>query len=162
VLKRHLLRAYNSKGTLLYRVRRPLLHAFTAYTRLVYARLARRVARDIADYERSGFQVIGIAGVGASPSCGVTTTLDLNRSFEVVAACPLAVMNRKLINERAVIGCRIAGEGLFVRALKRQLDQRGLTVPFFEHDLVLEMRGRSSPVLTRVGDRGQVAGGLAP
>jgi len=30
--------------------------------------------------------VIGIVGVGASPSCGIDTTLDLHRSFEVIGS----------------------------------------------------------------------------
>ena len=141
VLKRHLLRAYGSKPTLLYRLRRPLLWIFIAYTRLVYSRLARRIARDIADYQRSGFQVAGIVGVGASPSCGITTTLDIRRSFEAVAACPLASINRDTLNERAVVQCRVAGDGLFIRALRRQLTRRQLNLPLVEHDLVAEMLG---------------------
>jgi uncharacterized MAPEG superfamily protein len=137
-----MLRAYNSKGSLLYRFRRPLLRGFVWFTRLMYWRLARRVAQDIADYQRSGFEVVGIVGVAASPSCGVATTLDLKQSFEVVASCPLALMNREVMNEQAVVDCRMAGEGLFVRALKHQLNHRGLTVPFLQYDLVAEMRGQ--------------------
>jgi predicted secreted protein len=142
LLKRRMLLAYDSKGSLLYRLRRPLLRGFVWLTRLVYWRLARRVAHDIADYQRSGFEVVGVVGVGASPSCGVTTALDLKRSFEVVAACPFALMNRDVMNKRAVVDCRTAGEGLFVRALKHQLKRRNLAVPFLEHDLVAEMRGQ--------------------
>jgi hypothetical protein len=142
VLKRHMLRAYGSSGSLLYRFRRPLLRGFVWLTRFVYWRLARRVAHDIADYQRSGFEVVGVVGVGASPSCGVATTLDLKQSFEVVASCPFALMNRDVMNKRAVVDCRAVGEGLFVRALKRQLKRRNLTVPWLEHDLVAEMHGQ--------------------
>ena len=141
VLKRHMLRAYGSRGTLLYRLRAPLLRLFVWYTRVVYRRLARGVVKDIEDYERSGVRVIGIVGVGASPSCGVTTTLDLRRSFEVIASCPVAALDRKTINERAVSDCRAAGEGLFMRTLGRQLSRKGLAVPFLEYDLVAEMHG---------------------
>jgi predicted secreted protein len=147
VLKRHMLRAYDSKGRLLYRFRRPLLRAFVWFTRVVYWRLARRVALDIADYQRSGFEVVGVVGVGASPSCGVATTLDLKQSLEVVASCPFALMSRDVMNERAVVDCRTAGEGLFVGALKHQLNRRGLTVPFLEHDLLAEMRGQPQTAL---------------
>jgi predicted secreted protein len=144
VLKRRLLRAYGARPTLLYRLREPVLGLFIGYTRLVYARLARRVARDIADYQRSGFDVVGIVGVGSSPTCGVTTTLDMRRSFEAVAACPLAAISRDKINECAVIRCRVAGEGLFIRSLRRQLSRRGLAIPLLEHDLVEEMHGQEA------------------
>jgi predicted secreted protein len=140
-LKRYMLLAYGSKGTLLYRLRRPLLRLFTWYTRSIYWRLARAVVKEIEDYERSGIRVIGIVGVGASPSCGVTTTLDLRRSFEVIASCPVAGLERDTFNERAVADCRIVGEGLFIRTLKRQLSRRQIEVPLLEHDLVAEMHG---------------------
>ena len=78
VLKRRMLRAYEARGTVLYRFRGPLLRLFVFNTRLVSWRLARHVAREIADYKRSGFTVVGIVGVGASPSCGVRTTLDIS------------------------------------------------------------------------------------
>jgi hypothetical protein len=42
-----------------YRLRHPLTMVFLWRTRWVYARLARRVVRDIADYARSGFEVAG-------------------------------------------------------------------------------------------------------
>ena len=70
------------------------------------------VVSDIEDYERSGVSVVAIVGVGASPSCGVTTTLDLRRSFEVIASCPLTELDRETINRTAIADCRIAGEGL--------------------------------------------------
>lgn len=140
-LKRHVVRMYGSKGTPAYLVRRPLLWVFTWWTGLVYRRLAREVARDVADYRRSGFEVVGLVGVAASPTCGVTTTLDLRRSLEVVASCPLAQLTREVMNEQVVLACRTAGEGLFIRVLRRELRRRGLEVPMLEHDLVAELRG---------------------
>ena len=44
------------------------------------------------------------------------------------------------MNEQAVLGCRRAGEGLFVEALDRELKRRRLTVPALEHDLAEELR----------------------
>lgn len=76
-----------------------------------------------------------------SPACGAGTTLDIGRSFEIVAGCPLAGIDRALVNQRAVAGCRIAGDGLFTRALKRQLRRRAIDVRVLEHDLIAEMRG---------------------
>ena len=147
VLKRLLLRAHGIKGSPLYPLRRPLLRFWVAYTELVYARLARQVVREIADYERSGFDVVGVIGVGSSPSCGVSNTLDMRRSLEVIAACPVAAMDRVVMNEQAVAGCRRAGEGIFTRRLRSGLERKGLSVPFVEYDIVAEMRGqRQDPV----------------
>jgi hypothetical protein len=33
--------------------------------------------REIADYQANGIEIVGIVGVGASPSCGVVTTVDV-------------------------------------------------------------------------------------
>jgi uncharacterized protein YbbK (DUF523 family) len=142
VLKRLLLRAHGIKGSPLYALRRPLLRIWVAYTQLVYARLAQQVVREIEDYERSGFQIVGVIGVGSSPSCGVVNTLDMQRSLEVIAACPLDAMDRAVMNEQAVAGCQRAGEGIFTRQLRRRLERRGLSVPFVEYDIVAEMRGQ--------------------
>ena len=147
VLKRHTLRLYHSKGGWLYRMRGGLLPAFVWWTRSVYRRLARRVARDVADYQRAGIEVAGFVGIGASPSCGVTTTLDLRASLDVVAACPAAALTREVVNERAVIACRRSGQGLFVTALDRELKRRNVIVPAFEHDLVAELHGVPQSVL---------------
>jgi predicted secreted protein len=147
VLKRRMLRAYGARGTVLYRFRGLLLRLFILNTRLEYWRLARQVAGQIADYERSGFTVVGIVGVGASPSCGVHTTLDVRRSFEVMANTPLDSVDRKTVNRDAVVACRLAGSGLYINSLKRQLRRRRLTPPLLEHDLVTEMRGERQQVL---------------
>jgi uncharacterized protein YbbK (DUF523 family) len=143
VSKRLLLRAYGIRGSPLYPLRRPLLRLFVAYTRLAYARLARSVAREIADYQRSGFEVVGVIGVGSSPSCGVGHTLDMRRSLEVIAACPIASIDRTTVNQQAVAGCRTPGEGIFTEQLRRWLDRDGITVPFVEYDIVAEMGGEA-------------------
>jgi uncharacterized protein YbbK (DUF523 family) len=147
VLKRHSLVLYHSKGGPLYLVRGALLRPFVWWTRLVYGKLARRVARDVDDYQRSGVAVAGIIGIGASPSCGVTTTLDLRGSLDVVAACPMAALTCDVMNDRAVLGCRRPGEGMFIRALDRQLTRRGLSLPAREHDLATELQGGTQKVL---------------
>ncbi len=71
-VKRLMIPAYGSNGTVLYRFRAPLLRLFVWYTRLAYWRLARAVVKDIREYQRSGVRVVAIVGVGASPSCGVS------------------------------------------------------------------------------------------
>ena len=141
ILKPRMLRAYGVASTPLYRLRRPLLTLFIWWTRLRFSRLARQVIRDIEDYRAAGITVLGVIGVDASPSCGVTTTLDLRRSFEVAATCPLIRIDRRIVNERVVSGCRVAGEGLFIRALRRRLRARGIDLPLIGFDLIAEMHG---------------------
>lgn len=142
VTKRYLIPMYGSKGTVRYRLRHPLTVAFLWRTRWVYARLARRIVRDIADYARSGVEVTGVIGVGPSPSCGVRHTLDVPRSLEVIAGCQLASADARRFNTALMAAARIDGEGYFIRALRRALARRGLTIPFQEHDLAAELRGR--------------------
>lgn len=137
VLKRHLLPAYGAEGTLRYRLRRLLLWLFTRYTNLRYRLLARRVACDVADYRRSGFVVAGIVGVAGSPSCGVRRTLELSGALQAMAACPLAALDREAFNWEVITTNVVAGEGLFVRQLRRALQRKGIQLPFREHQLPL-------------------------
>lgn len=153
VLKRHTVALYDSRGGPLYPFRGPLLRVFRWWTRIVYRRLARQVVRDVSDYRRSGIDVVGIVGIGASPSCGVTTTLDLRDSLDVVAACPAAALTRDVMNERAVLACRRPGPGLFVEALDRRLARHRIALPAFEHDLAAELRGEPQTLLTRPAPR---------
>ena len=142
VQKQRMLLAYGLRDTKLYTLRRPLFGLFIAATRLSYWRLARSVADEIEQYRDAGVTVLGVVGIGASPSCGVTTTLDLARSFQTVAGCPFAAIDRTLVNQHAVADCRVGGSGLFVRALRRQLSKRGIDdLRFLEHDLIAEMQG---------------------
>jgi uncharacterized protein YbbK (DUF523 family) len=141
VAKRYLVPMYGSEGTVRYRLRRPLTWVFLVRTRWVYARLARRVVRDVADYARSGFEVAGVVGVGASPSCGVFHTLDVPRSLEVIAGCPVASVDASRFNAALMASARTGGEGYFIRALRRGLARRGLDIPFAEHDLAAELHG---------------------
>lgn len=143
VLKRYITPMYGSAGSVRYRLRRPLALAFVAYTRLVYARLANRVVRDVADYVRSGFEVAGIVGVSASPSCGVLHTLDLARSLEVAGTWPDGVVDAARFNGALTATALTAGSGYFIRAIRRGLGRRHLVVPFLEHDLVAELQEHS-------------------
>ena len=142
VLKRSLLPIYGSRGTLLYRLRHVLLPIFLWYTRWCYWRLAKEVAGDVEDYIRSGFEVVGIVGVGGSPTCGVRTTLDLRRSLETVAGCPLARLDRRVMNDEVVAACLSEGEGLYMAALRRELRRKHLSVRWYEHELLSEIRGK--------------------
>ena len=72
-----MLRACGLRDSRLYPYRRPLFRLFAWYTRLRYRQLARHVLREIEQYRDGGVEVVGVVGVGASPSCGVQTTLDI-------------------------------------------------------------------------------------
>lgn len=141
VNKRYILRVYGARSTPLYRLLPLLYPLFVWYTRWRYHILARRVVREIADCTRSGVSVEGIVGVGSSPSCGVRTTLDLRRSLDVLANTPIATLNRRTMNEQAIAACRREGEGLFTKTLRRELHRKQLAVPWYEHDLLDEIRG---------------------
>ena len=133
VLKRYTLPFYGSGAGLRVRLMQRLLPLFLWHTRRVYRRLAREVAGDIEDYARSGFEVVGVVGIAGSPSCGVCRTLDLSRSLEVVASCPLERINRQTVDE--AVGAAIReGAGMFVEELRRQLGRKGVEIPFEEHD----------------------------
>jgi predicted secreted protein len=120
-------------------VRRPVLFLGTAWTRLVYRRLARTVARDIAEYASAGFEVTEILGVGASPSCGVTTTLDLDQAVAAMARHELASLDALTINRDIVAANVVAGSGMFIAALDRALRRRHLQARYTEHDLIAEL-----------------------
>ena len=141
VLKRYVLPFYGSQGRLLYRLRHMLLPFFLWYTRWVYRRIAKEVVRDIEDNVRSGYEVVGIVGVGGSPSCGVSSTLDLQCSLEAIAGCPVATCDRRLMNEKAIAACLREGEGLFIAAIQRQLRHKRISVKWYELDLLAEIRG---------------------
>lgn len=57
-----------------------------------------------------------------------------------MAACPLAALERGTFNRDVVAANVIAGEGLFVAALRRALRRRHIRVPFEEHNLLFEMQ----------------------
>jgi uncharacterized protein YbbK (DUF523 family) len=139
VLKRRMLVAYGSAGTLRAPLARLLLRPFTWYTRRAYARLARAVTREILDYRRCGVEVTGLVGIGGSPSCGVATTLDLPAAVHGLTRCPAAQLDRQTLNED-IIGPNVRpGEGLFNHALRGQLARAGAHVPMEEHDLLAEL-----------------------
>lgn len=151
ILRRAMLPFFGAEKTLLYRLRGMLLPLFLLWTRLVYRRIAAQVAREVEDYVRSGFTVVGIVGVGGSPSCGVKSRLEVRRALPVLASTPPDRLVRDRFNEEAIANSVVPGEGLYVRALRRALDRRGLQIPFLEYDLIAEMRGERSSVLSGNG-----------
>ena len=136
--KRHLVRFWGRPRTA--GLARFGLPAFLGYTRWRYRLVARRVAGSIADYHANGMQVVGVVGVGASPSCGVATTVDVAAALDSVAGCPFAHLDRRIVNN-AVAAATRPGPGIFMQELGRALRRRALTVPLLEHDLRSEWPG---------------------
>jgi predicted secreted protein len=148
VLKRRMLIAYGSGGTPRAPLARLLLRPFTWYTQRVYARLAKMVARDVLDYRRSGMDVVGLVGIGGSPSCGVRTTLNLPAAVGALTRCPAARLDRRTLNEDIIAASVCPGEGLFIQALRQRLAGRGASIPMQDHDLLTELGVRSRPAVT--------------
>ncbi len=140
VRKSRMMRLYGSRALRWRFLRHVFVTGINWWSMPVYRRLARRVAADIADYVGSGFDVVEIVGVGASPSCGVSTTLDLNCALEAMARCDPSAIHRSIVNQRVVAPNVVEGQGMFIAALRHQLRRRGLDVRFLEHDLVGELR----------------------
>jgi hypothetical protein len=144
VLKRRLLLAYGlrERHPLLYRLRRLLLPAALFYTALVYRRLARQVAGEVADYVASGFSVAGLVGIDGSPTCGVRTTIDV-AALDALAALPVRAITTE--TQQAVLARSTRpGNGLFIAQLRRELRRRGVRIPLLAHDLFAERQGQAS------------------
>ena len=135
VLKRRMLLSFGSAGTPRAPLARWLLRPFVRYTRWRYALLARRIARDVRDYQRSGMEVVGVVGVAGSPSCGVRTTLDLPASVDVLTRCPLRALDGGFVNEAVIRGNATGGAGMFTTSLRAALTRVHAQVPFDEYDV---------------------------
>lgn len=141
VLKKRILRVFGSRETLLYKLKGIYLPFFMWNTRRVYRKIAREVTAEIKDYCDSNFDVTGIVGVAGSPSCGVNTTLDVEKSVEYLAGTSIDDLNREKMNQFGIKGCLIKGNGLFIRALKDELKKENIKIRFYEHDSISEMNG---------------------
>lgn len=147
VLKRRMLVAYGAGGTWRVPVVRALFGLFMAYTRLVYARMARQVAAEVEDYQDSGVDVVAVVGIAGSPSCGVETTLDLPAAVNVLTRCPLARLDRRVVKDEAVTAHTVPGRGCFVTALQREFTKRGLDIRFDEYDFAARAGSGSTTML---------------
>jgi hypothetical protein len=145
VLKRNITVAIGAHRRPVWIVRHPLVSLFIAYTKVRYWLLARHIAAEVLDYQRSGYTVAGIVGVAGSPSCGITRTLDVHRWVDVVGRYRPERISRDDLNRDAVIANTVPGEGWFMSALFRRLGRMGVSAPRFEHDLVRELETSLTP-----------------
>lgn len=100
-----------------------------------YARLARAVARDVNDYLASGLTVRGVVGVAGSPSCGVRTTLDLERAVGAIARRRHEPATAAWMNGAVVEPALRPGRGTFTTELIRALRRKGVDVALREETL---------------------------
>ncbi len=141
VLKKYMWRPVGSKNTFFYKFKAVILPLFMWNTKSIYRKIAGEVSNEIQDYLESGFEVVGIIGIGGSPSCGVNTTLDMKKSAELLANASVDEISREKINGPGNIDLLIKGEGLFIEVLKGSLIKKGIMINFYEHDLVSEILG---------------------
>ena len=65
--------------------------------------LVEQVIFQVEEYQKNGFAVLGVVGINRSPSCGIETTSAYDEE--------------------------VAGMGVFMAALKAELDTRGISLP---------------------------------
>jgi len=145
VLKKHVWQGLDSKNTMLYRLRKALLRIFVWNTKRIYRKIAKEVITEIKDYIDSGFEVVGIIGIGGSPTCGVNKILDFE-ALEWLAGMDIDDLERKSMNEWLYKKFLIKGRGLFIEALAKELRKKNIAVRFYEHDLVSEMAGKKTKI----------------
>jgi hypothetical protein len=147
VLKTTMLRLYGTRQNhpFLHRIGTALLPVFVAWTRWRYRALARRIAREIADYCSSGFVVLGVVGVDGSPSCGLSRTIDVRGAASAISALDPRTVSTDQLNG-LLRGHLRQGSGLFMVELRKELRRRRLEVRLCAHDLFDESEGRRSGV----------------
>jgi predicted secreted protein len=146
VTKRWMIRAFGADRAWWYPLHPLLLPIAAAITRFRYRRLARKIARQIADYRHSNFALVGLIGIDGSPSCGVATTHDLPGALSAVAGLELQSHTPEEVN-RALLSTSVQGEGLFIQALRNELQKQRTHLRFIGHNLAEELQGKSSTVL---------------
>lgn len=147
VLKKEMLMGYGIKGTPLNAFRKPYMMHFTWKTKKSFRKIAEEVVAEIKDYTLSGFEVVGIVGIKGSPSCGISSSLDLNKSSEFVANLDLDNLNKEYFNEHCYKNCLVNKSGLFFCELQKQLFKAGLKIKFIEHNLLDEMQNIENKIL---------------
>ncbi len=139
-LKPYLWMGVAVENVFLYKFRKIALTLFLWHTKRVYRKIAKEVVREIASYEKNGFEVVGLIGIGGSPTCGVRVTLDLNK-IDLCANLKLNDLERNSFNDLLYKELLKEGKGLFIEALEIELQNKKRNVKFFEHSLLLERKG---------------------
>jgi predicted secreted protein len=118
-----------------------LLPLFIWNTRRKYKRMAKDVVKEIKDYTASGFTVVGVVGVSASPTCGVRSSLDMRKFCRFLQRSRLEDITREQVNKQVTTDCLVSRSGMFIDEIKKQIERSNLHVPLYEHDLQREIHG---------------------
>jgi hypothetical protein len=117
---------------------RPFIALWLYRYRLLCAREARKLARQIADYGKSGYSVIGIVAVNDSPTDGVTRTIDMARAAERLVSMGIdpAIMADPSFEEMREILPRLCteGTGIFTARLMRELRRKKVSARIVGYD----------------------------
>ncbi len=140
ILKPLLWQGVGIQGRFFYSLRNVLFRIFIWHSRRVLRKMAREVVRQVKDYARAGYEVLGLLGIGGSPTCGVFHTLDLTK-FETLANFKIETLNKEEFNKIIYEQFYCPGQGLFIQELEQILKQHQINLLFFEHDLKEEMAG---------------------
>lgn len=140
VLKKEMLRAYGAKNIPVL-FRKLYINSFINKTKKIYQYIAKEITEEMEDYIKSGFEVVGIVGVKGSPSCGVSSSLDLKMSAGYLVNIDLDKIDKKRLNEGLYKECLSQNNGFFIKALKEEMVKKNIDIPFLEHDLLDELKG---------------------
>ncbi|PKN88947.1 MAG: hypothetical protein CVU51_02565 [Deltaproteobacteria bacterium HGW-Deltaproteobacteria-1] len=145
VLKKYMLLSYglNNSGSLLNTFRTFLFPLFILHTKWVYKKMARDTIKMIEDYKNSGFDIIGIVGVDGSPTCGISTCLEMGKAFDYCAGLNIESIDRKIYNNKMYGKYLKQGKGLFFLEMEKILRRKDIAITYYSHDLVRETKGES-------------------
>jgi len=126
------------------KIRNPLIikllyPLFMWRTKMIYRKIAKEVVHEIQDYLNAGFEVIGIIGISASPTCSISKTIDGTKFLDYLAGKKVDEINRKELNEMSIKNALVDGNGMYITELKQILKRKKIDIKFYEHDLIKEM-----------------------
>lgn len=105
---------------------------------LLCRREARKAARNIQDYVKSGYSIIGIISMNDSPTDGVTKTIDLvhaGEKFKTLGFSADMLTAPDIANMKGLIrSLCVPGMGIFISHLKNELERKGIRVKILGYD----------------------------
>ena len=90
--------------------------------------------------------MVGIVGVSASPTCGVTKSVKISSFIKFMEKSNPREINREKLNKEYIIGSLVNNSGLFIEELKKMLEKKKMNVKFYEYDFVKEIKGKKSGI----------------
>jgi len=147
VLRTHLWQPVGTKGSLQYRFMPLILPTFVWYTRRIWKRIARETVSEMKDYVNSGYEIMGVIGISASPSCGINTTFDLKGAFEWISGVEVKEIELSKMRKQYFEQLTIPGKGMYIDELQKEMRKQGIKAKFYEHDLKADLEGEPVKLL---------------